>query len=257
MLNPTKQAKVVKDKDGGVSKGFMLIKPSRQKFNQYRSEYLNTPYDPIQGWNNQGYNDSRGKLGLKGFFSYQSSTDPSWETLDRCTYNNQLDDYCISTMDIDNSKVIRHSDKVCGNPRDCPYTIPSWSYRKKVACQKCHNNYMRARFDFEERFLVKRRIQERIGRFKYDSILGYCDGPGAKNYLGMTRKIKPKPSWAVVCPPTRCLAGTYLKNDCTCTFPGEDPCNACPTNTRCQTYPELMCIDCNCGFCDYQGTIRR
>lgn len=56
------------------------------------------------------------------------------------------------------------------------------------------------------------------------------------------------------CPPMNCPEGTFVKQDCTCTLPGEDPCNACPMGTRCQKFPELMCIDCNCGFCDSSGS---
>ena len=56
------------------------------------------------------------------------------------------------------------------------------------------------------------------------------------------------------CPPMTCPDGTFVKQDCTCTIPDEDPCNACPEGTRCQRFPELMCIDCNCGFCDTKGS---
>jgi hypothetical protein len=45
---------------------------------------------------------------------------------------------------------------------------------------------------------------------------------------------------------------TFMKPDCSCTAPA-DPCSACPANTRCQLSPTLMCIDCNCGFCDGGG----
>lgn len=63
----------------------------------------------------------------------------------------------------------------------------------------------------------------------------------------------PEDSEGKSCPPMTCSEGTYLKTDCTCTFPDEDPCNACPEGTRCQRWPEPMCIDCSCGFCDNTG----
>ena len=62
-----------------------------------------------------------------------------------------------------------------------------------------------------------------------------------------------KPDWQTICPPDQCAEGTMMKPDCTCTVPG-NPCDACPDSTYCQTSPTLMCIDCNCGFCDSGGS---
>lgn len=252
--DPTKEVEYVKDSDGGVSRGFMIIKPSKQKFHQYREMYLKTPYDPQTGWNGEGHNQSKGKLGLKGFFSYLASVDNGWYELDRCTYNNQLDEVCINQVDVNDSKVVRHSKNVCGEPRDCPYDHPLWSAKKKEACQKAHANYFKARHEFETKYFIKNKIQERFGQFKGKSFHGYCTGPGKNKYLGLVDRIKPKPDWQTVCDGLKvCPIGTYMKSDCTCTELDEDPCNACPSNTRCQRSPELMCIDCTCGFCDSQG----
>ena len=253
VADPNKQVKYVRDKDGGVSKdGFMIIKPSIAKFEEIRQEYINTPYDPVTGWNGEGHNTFNGKMGLKGFFSYKVTKDPSWEELDRCTYNNQLDDYCISRIDVDSSKVLRHSKNVCGEPRDCPYDHPKWSIEKKVQCRKSHENYFRSRDEFEEKHLIKRKIQKPVGLFKSETFMGYCKGPGKRNYLGFTKAVYRKPEWQALRGRVKCPKGTYLKNDCTCTLP-DNPCDACPLKTRCQLYPELRCIDCNCGFCDSFG----
>eukprot|EP00551_Chaetoceros_affinis_P007592 CAMPEP_0203662284 /NCGR_PEP_ID=MMETSP0090-20130426/301_1 /ASSEMBLY_ACC=CAM_ASM_001088 /TAXON_ID=426623 /ORGANISM="Chaetoceros affinis, Strain CCMP159" /LENGTH=773 /DNA_ID=CAMNT_0050525047 /DNA_START=39 /DNA_END=2360 /DNA_ORIENTATION=+ len=250
VADPNKQVKYVRDKDGGVSKnGFMIIKPSKAKFEEIRQEYINTPYDPITGWNGEGHNTFNGKMGLKGFFSYKASKDPSWEELDRCIYNNQLDDFCISQIDVDNSKVVRHSKKVCGEPRDCPYDHPKWSAQKKMQCRKSHEKYFKSRDAFETKYLIKSKIQEPVGLFKSKSFMGFCKGPGRKNYLGFTKAVYRKPDWQILCPRMQCPPGTYVKNDCTCTAL-DNPCDACPGNTRCQLVPELWCIDCNCGFCD-------
>lgn len=80
VANPNKQVKFVRDNDGGISKGFMIIKPSTAQFEAIRNEYLNTPYDAVTSWNGEGHNSSKGKLGLKGFFSYKVSKDPSWRS---------------------------------------------------------------------------------------------------------------------------------------------------------------------------------
>ena len=69
----------------------------------------------------------------------------------------------------------------------------------------------------------------------------------------MTGDVIEKQPWQVICEPTECPQGTYLKNDCTCTTL-EDPCSACPSNTYCQMSPTLMCMGCDCGFCDNSGT---
>ena len=253
VADPNAQVKFVKDKDGGVSKNFMILKPSKEKFEEYRQEYINTPYDPVTGWNGEGFNNFKGKLGLKGFFSYKASKDPTWKELDRCTYNNQLDEECIQTMDPEDSKIIRHSKTVCGEPRDCPYNHPKWSPEKKLACQKAHAFYFKSRYELEIKHFQKPVHQERFGNFKAKSFYGYCKGPGKKNYLDLTQQIEREPEWTTICEPTLCPEGTYKKPDCSCTQLDEDPCNACPTNTRCQRTPELMCIDCNCGFCDNSG----
>lgn len=252
--NPNTQVKYVEDKDGGVSKGFMIIKPSRQVFETYRYDYLNTQFSETAGWGGRGLCTCAGYLGLKGYFAYRAQIDPMWVRLDRCTYNNQLDNHCVSSMDASSSVVVRHSPTVCGEPRSCPYSLSNWSTEKKTACSTIQNNYMRARFELEQRYLIKERVQEPFGRYRYDTFRGYCDGPGSSNYMGITKQIRLKPSWQTLCPPTICGPGSYMKPDCTCTFPSEDPCNACPTGTRCQRYPVLMCVDCGCGFCDLGGS---
>lgn len=63
----------------------------------------------------------------------------------------------------------------------------------------------------------------------------------------------------VTCPVMDCGPGSYVTGECTCT-PLDDPCQACPKGpeggTRCQNiegYP-LMCIDCTCGFCNYENS---
>ena len=137
IADPNKQVKCVRDKDGGVSKGFIIIKPSRAKYEEYRQEYLSTPYNPVTGWNGQGHNDCKGKLGLKGFFSYKA-------------LNNQIDEQCISQQNVDSSKVVRHARYVCGEPRDCPYDHPRWSAQKKEACQKVNAKYFKSRYEMEK-----------------------------------------------------------------------------------------------------------
>ena len=77
--------------------------------------------------------------------------------------------------------------------------------------------------------------------------------PGKQGFLSMTGGVIEKPDWQVICEPTECPEGSFMKNDCTCTAQ-DDPCSACPSGTFCQLSPTLTCIGCNCGFCDSGGT---
>ena len=86
------------------------------------------------------------------------------------------------------------------------------------------------------------------------SLLIHPNSPGKKHFLSMTQSKVNKPDWLIICPPdAMCPEGSLMKNDCTCPELNEDPCSACPENTFCQTEPSLVCIDCNCGFCDAAG----
>jgi len=84
--------------NSAVDTGFMVIKPSMEEFNNIREGYINTPYDPILGWNSQGHNHCPGKLGLPGFLSYYFSVTPGYVELDRCQYSFSVDDECINSQ---------------------------------------------------------------------------------------------------------------------------------------------------------------
>ena len=142
----------------------------------------------------------------------------------------------------------KQSVDICGSPTDCPADDPTWSRSQKLACEELHSIH----------FLDKRRTElamnkvemsDLIGQFKPMSFHGYCKGPGPNNFIGMkdvTTAVKP--AWQIVCEPIVCPYGSYVTSSCECS-PVNDPCSACPTGTRCQTSPVLMCIDCECGLC--------
>jgi hypothetical protein len=69
----------------------------------------------------------------------------------------------------------------------------------------------------------------------------------------MVGDVIAKPDWMTICPPNECPEGTFMTPECGCTAL-DNPCAACPENTFCQTSPTLMCIDCDCGFCDIGGS---
>lgn len=144
--------------------------------------------------------------------------------------------------------VATQSVEVCGRATHCPPDDPTWTRSQQLACQELHSNY----------FLDKRRtelsmnmieISDLIGQFKPRSFHGYCKGPGQDNYIGLKdSQTAVAPSWQIVCEPMVCPYGSYVTSECTCSN-ANDPCSACPTGTRCQTSPILMCIDCECGMC--------
>jgi hypothetical protein len=145
--------------------------------------------------------------------------------------------------------VVKQSTSICGKPTDCPPNDPHWTKSQTIACEEIHSIY----------FLDKRRaelhmnkisLSDQIGQYKSRSFHGYCTGPGPQNYLGLKNNsaVTTKPAWQVVCEPMVCPYGSYVTTECTCSLV-DNPCEACPSGTRCQLSPVLMCIDCECGFC--------
>ncbi len=270
----------------GIDTQFMIIKPSMEEFRNIVSTYINTPYDPITGWNGQGHHGFKGEMGLNGFLSYYFANNPGYTELDRCTYANSADESCLTQVPVDDAKVVKivSNDDVggCGNPRHCPYNNPNWSETKQEECETIHRKCKAYSLDFcnnirynvcltlyfylhyysdmmfryisEKKYLNKQKKSQRTGFFKTKSFIGYCHKAGKSGYESMVGIVKVKPDWQTVCPPIVCPSGQYLKPDCTCTSVDEDPCAACPHGTFCQRSPTLMCMDCNCGFCDIGGS---
>jgi len=142
--------------------------------------------------------------------------------------------------------VVKQSTEICGKPTECPPDDPEWTHTQRVACEELHSSY----------FIDKRRAElnlkmitttDLVGQFKPRSFHGYCTGPGHENYIGIG-DVLVKPDWQIVCEPMICPYNSYVTSDCTCSDP-TNPCSACPSGTRCQLEPVLMCIDCQCGFC--------
>jgi len=142
----------------------------------------------------------------------------------------------------------KQSVDICGSPADCPADDPTWSRSQKLACEELHSMHF---LDKRRTELAMNRVEmsDLIGQFKPMSFHGYCKGPGPDNFIGMKDvTIAVKPAWQIVCEPMVCPYGSYVTSSCECS-PVDDPCSACPTGTRCQTSPVLMCIDCECGLC--------
>lgn len=106
-----------------VDTGFMVIKPSIEEYNNIISTYINTPYDPVLGWNSDGHNKCGGKLGLPGFLSYYFSITPGYQELDRCKYSFVADDECIAIQVQEDAKTsLEIADSLNVNSTDSPST---------------------------------------------------------------------------------------------------------------------------------------
>ena len=122
----------------GVDTGFLMIKPSEEEYQNILNAYINTPYDPLTGWNGEGNHDFKGCLGISSFLLHYFSKDNDYVELDRCTYAHGADNECLAKKDISSAKGAKIYDRICGNPRHCPYTHPEWSKQKIDACVSLH-----------------------------------------------------------------------------------------------------------------------
>ena len=122
----------------GVDTGFMMIKPSMEEFERIRKMYINTPFNPATGWNGFGYHQYKGDMGLSGFLNWYFHNDAGYVELDRCLYAHTADEDCLQYVPYSEAKHIKMYDKVCGNPRRCPYDHPDWSEEKREACSALH-----------------------------------------------------------------------------------------------------------------------
>ena len=104
-----------------VDTGFMVIKPSMEEFDNIREAYINTPYDPVLGWNSQGHHHCDGRLGLPGFLSYYFSITPGYIELDRCEYSFIADEDCINAKITESMKPASEIANIVENG---PNTIP-------------------------------------------------------------------------------------------------------------------------------------
>eukprot|EP00957_Ditylum_brightwellii_P212091 15366954-Ditylum_brightwellii.AAC.1 len=201
-------------------------------------------------------------MGTSGLLSYYYSSQPAIE-LDRCTYGNTNENPVANAMcrdvnscddcrnrDISQVKVA-HMAKVCGVPWSCSFDI-KWPVEVSPLCEEYHRAWSEYRELFEEEHIKGANFPRtrKNGNYRNDIYQGYCTERGKEGYKGIADR-DPIEEWEILCDPDLdCGPGRYVMNDCTCS-PVDDPCLACPANTRCQLSPIFMCIDCGCGFCNY------
>jgi len=145
--------------------------------------------------------------------------------------------------------VAKQSTEICGKPTSCPPDDPHLTKSQIITCEELHSKYFLDKREAELN-MNKISLSDQVGQYKPRSFHGYCTGPGPENYLGLKDNgaVTTKPAWQVVCEPIVCPYGSYVTTECTCSAV-DNPCESCPSGTRCQLEPVLMCIDCQCGFC--------
>ena len=284
----TPQDEIPGGRNRGVDMGLVALKPDEAVFEDMLNKYKTTTFDPNEGWDNSGIAGFPGALGCSGFLSfYYQHTDPSAKVLDKCLYMNgnehhlsNIDGSCrngqidCSTRTIDGHGgpcqdkniypyadiyVAKLTESGCGKFSKCPSNenLPHDSL-----CNKFHNHWANERLDLETNFVHLFPKSDRNGQYKPERNLGYCKGNGKAGYNKM---LKDGPAPAPAPPPATiigkescpnsCPEDQYLTQDCTCS---SDECDACPDGTRCQKKDAAngipaMCIDCECGFCNYSN----
>ena len=191
--------------ESGVDTG-ILIKPSLQEFENIVNSYINTPFEPISGWNEEGHHLFVGGMGISGFLSYYFSKDEGYVQLDRCIYANNVDDECLDTVDISEVKCAKDYAKVCGDPLKSPYDQPDWSAKKLESCHQLHRKCKLSmqlmvhsshfyisknmesfpvyeyRYQFENKFFNKGNKQKRLvcssEKLSLDTVGSKCNGLG-------------------------------------------------------------------------------
>ena len=158
-------------------------------------------------------------------------------------------------------------DEVCGGmPYDCPSldALDQISGRRGSFCRHVHRQWFDKRKAFEEKHFKNTPGGPKAkadGSFDATITQGYCKQQGQQGYekiipddpLGVEPEAAPSLAGRSLSCSIQCPQGQYLKADCTCTA---DECQACPKGTTCQRSDAThgpLCIDCECGFCDYAG----
>jgi hypothetical protein len=259
------EASYVKSADGLVDTGSMIIKPSETTFTDIKDTFINTPYTAANGWGGSGIGaggPGSGGMGSKGFLTYyyEGAPTPTPSTeLDKCTYGNDMSAAC-RTKNIGEVKVAKIGEANCPPSWKCDNTGEEFQL-----CKDFHSKWSEKRKDFENMHWKLTPFASRKGTVDTDSFKGYCsanDKSGYHNMLEWTGQPATNSDGVPYIPQeiyqdealigcgTMNCGTDFVSADCTCVT---DPCDACPEGTRCQNdgINPPMCIDCTCGFCDY------
>jgi hypothetical protein len=155
-------------KEVGMQGGFLVIKPNRAAFDEYKAVILKGDFKPGSGWGGKygGYFGAQQIQGIVAYF-YDALHPGEAVELDYCTYNNMghypiqendLKHTCLGPkgMDcIDCRKVPRHTVKlghftICPKPWGCKYQSDT-----DQICHYMTREWFRMRYDFETKIMVQ------------------------------------------------------------------------------------------------------
>jgi len=243
----------------GVQTGLLAVKPNNETFQEIITMYKQDTFDSETGWSSNVVNFP-GEMGTSGILGHYYKTTGSATILDRCIYGNNAASDCADTP-FEDIKVARLDKEVCGKPYDCPDLL---NLPEDSLCHKFEEHWFASRETFETDFFHGGPKINKNGDFNKNTTKGYCKKSGRDGYEMMLNpfaqdvsEIKPKPRKKADGGNTECTItcsqGQYVTPECTCST---DECDACPKGTRCQRANNgepPLCIDCECGFCDYYG----
>lgn len=144
---------------GAVDTSMLILKPNQETFDTVIDEFYNTPYDPINGWDNADGTDliPNTDLGPGGILKYvlENPDLPGGIELDRCIYSNNADDTC-NTAPYDEIVGYSLSNDICGQPWMCTYDTDQngWSDETVTMCDTFLKHWVTLRTDFAQNSFV-------------------------------------------------------------------------------------------------------
>lgn len=131
-----------------VDMGLVLLKPDANLAANITDVFLNTPYDPVNGWDSSGVGNFDGSLGAQGILThyYQNVEPDKVKILDHCTYGNDHSGECLNKA---NEDVAVGKMSTCGSPWTCP-DLSGLAPAEKAKCEAFGKYWYETRKDFEE-----------------------------------------------------------------------------------------------------------
>lgn len=182
MVNPGK-------KDVGIQGGFIVVRPNRTHFEEYRQVILEGNFIQYHGWARKygGYFGAQQIQGLCAYF-YDGLHPGTAVELDRCIYNSMVDnpyhkdgkcrdnrDSCSDCRTTDFSLVKSVHFTLCQKPWVCPTGMLRISN-----CKAFHHKWFSVRKDLDEQMGVH---GKNTGQHQNDTFLGYCKSGGERGYI--------------------------------------------------------------------------
>jgi len=182
-----------------VQGGFLVIKPSKSRFEEFRDIIRKGDYHPGSGWAQSHIGKFWGGSTIQGIMPYFYHKIHSGDALElnRCIYNVMVDNPYRPYKDEDSPKKCLNGQPTCEdcrkqkfhNVKSAHFTIcqKPWTCtkhdnpRNKVLCEQLHQEWFILRHEFE----IENNINTgyRYTQTKYKESLGICRGYGDKKYI--------------------------------------------------------------------------